>query len=241
MSLHRVSIQIYNEYNSLLAISDWDASHANQSMDLFLFSVAGLASWHPLEIEAALICNLPGSLQQRKQSLSNQAYPPAKGWSALARWPGKLAQLLPSVFILKKYARSSYESGNFIQINFPLCFFFPTKCDPGRICILYKRLPKFISASLDLMAFDEDNVPLLYSYSVQTQKAALCLMLLKLNINDLNVNKKVVCVYGKCLLIKSAPVRVNSDYPSMHKNNWGIKLGTMFSGNNEKIIFLWSV
>lgn len=76
-----------------------------------------------------------------------------------------------------------------------------------------------MGASLDLMAFDEDNAPLLYSYSVQTLKASLCLMLLKLNINDLNVNKKVVCVYGKCLLTKSASVQVNSDYPSMHKNN----------------------
>lgn len=90
------------------------------------------------------------------------------------------------------------------------------------------------------MAFDEDNAPLLYSYGVQTLKASLSLMLLKLNINGLNLNMKVVCVYGKCLLTKSASVQVNSDYPSMHKDNWGIKLDTMFSGNNEKIIFLRS-
>lgn len=74
------------------------------------------------------------------------------------------------------------------------------------------------------MAFDKENVPLLYSYNVQAQSKHRillppALMFLKLNINDLNVITKVVCVYGKCLLKKSVSVPVNSDAPSMRKNN----------------------
>lgn len=151
-----------------------------------------------------------------------------------------------AVFILKKHALCSYESGNFIHADFVLCFFLPKEYDHRWISMLlgiyaYPNPPVLLLTQCHLVS----RMLLYYILTIGKHKVNTeCftpLMFWNLNINDLNVIMKVVCVYGKCFFKKSVSVQVNSNAPSMCKNNWAIKLGNMFSSYNEKIIFLRNV
>lgn len=137
----------------------------------------GLHCGTPPELASALICNLPGSLQHRLQSRSDRLpHPPDIPTSLRLKRVGKPAweacmAAAWAVFILKKHALCSYESGNFTHIDFALCFFLPTERGPGWISMLFgiNAYPNPLVLLLTRWHFIKENAPLLYSYNVQAQ------------------------------------------------------------------------
>lgn len=152
------------------------ASHAKQ-MDGPLPTPNRRALHHGTspQLASALICNLPGSLQQRLQTQSDGAPHPSDILTSLRlkhvgkpAWEACTAAAW-TVFVLQTHALCSYESGNFTHIESALCFFLPSYRTWSWLnfhAVRIKCLRKLSGSPPDLMAFDKENAPLSYSYNI---------------------------------------------------------------------------
>lgn len=128
----------------------------NQPMDPFLLPTGRPCTVAPPQKTApVLICDLPGRLQQRWQSLSDQTFPPAEAWQV--GWVSVHVCCLRCVY--SEETLSSYESGNFCTHQFLIMLLSSYQTRPwlNFHSLWYKCLPTSTGASPDLMAFDKKN------------------------------------------------------------------------------------